>query len=62
MQQIPIPKPTDRSRGEHDSSGADERREQMHAIVGLWRDRDDMTDSEEFVRSLRQGDRLQCPE
>lgn len=34
------------------------RREAMQAVVGLWRDRDDITDSTDYVRRLRKGKRL----
>ncbi|MBI2218036.1 MAG: ribbon-helix-helix protein, CopG family [Candidatus Rokubacteria bacterium] len=36
----------------------DERERTLNAIVGLWRDRDDIPDSTEYVRRLRRGTRL----
>lgn len=29
----------------------------MMAIVGMWRDREDIGDTEEYIRNLRRGDR-----
>jgi hypothetical protein len=34
------------------------RRQAMQAVVGLWKDRDDLPDSETYVRRLRKGKRL----
>ena len=34
------------------------RREAMQALVGLWKDRSDLSDSEAYVRRLRKGKRL----
>ena len=34
------------------------RRQAMQAVVGLWKDRDDLLDSETYVRRLRKGKRL----
>jgi hypothetical protein len=34
------------------------RRQAMQAVVGLWKDRDDLPDSETHVRRLRKGKRL----
>jgi hypothetical protein len=34
------------------------RRQAMQAIVGLWRNRKDLPDSEAYVRRLRKGKRL----
>jgi hypothetical protein len=34
------------------------RRQAMQAIVGLWKNRKDLPDSEAFVRRLRKGKRL----
>ena len=34
------------------------RMEAMQAIVGLWKDRKDLPDSETYVRQLRKGSRL----
>jgi hypothetical protein len=36
-----------------------ERRKAMRAFVGIRRDRDDITDSTEYVRQLRSGDRIE---
>ena len=37
---------------------AADRREAMEALVGMWKDREDLPDSEEYVRQLRKGKRL----
>jgi len=37
---------------------AADRREAMKALVGIWRDREDLPDSEQYVRRLRKGKRL----
>ena len=34
------------------------RREIFQSIVGLWKDRTDLPDTETYVRNLRKGDRL----
>jgi Ribbon-helix-helix protein, copG family len=39
------------------SSPAD-RSKAMQALVGMWRDRDEIRDSEKYVRRLRKGKRL----
>jgi hypothetical protein len=36
----------------------EERRAAMMAIVGLWKDRTDLPDTETYVRNLRKGTRL----
>jgi hypothetical protein len=35
------------------------RRQAMLGIVGLWKDRTDLPDTETYVRSLRKGNRLE---
>jgi hypothetical protein len=35
------------------------RRKAMLGVIGLWKDRDDIGDSTEYVRSLRRGTRMQ---
>jgi len=35
-----------------------DRREAMQGLVGIWKDRDDLPDSEQYVRRLRKGERL----
>lgn len=37
---------------------AAKRKEVFQSVVGLWRNRKDLPDSETYVRALRQGDRL----
>jgi Ribbon-helix-helix protein, copG family len=37
----------------------EQRRKAMQAIIGLWKDRTDLPDTEEYVRSLRKGTRLE---
>jgi len=37
----------------------DERRKAMEALVGIWKDRTDLPDSTEYVRSLRQDTRIE---
>lgn len=37
----------------------EERRSAMRALVGLRADRDDLPDTEEYVRELRKGDRIE---
>lgn len=36
----------------------EKRREALMGIVGIWKDRDDLPDTETYVRSLRKGTRL----
>jgi ABC-type multidrug transport system ATPase subunit len=36
---------------------AEQRATAMMAIVGMWKDRDDLGDTEEYIRNLRRGDR-----
>jgi endonuclease YncB( thermonuclease family) len=44
-------------REKYGRSAAD-RREAMQALVGIWKDREDLPDSEQYVRRLRKGKRL----
>ena len=44
-------------REKYGRSAAD-RREAMQAFVGIWKDREDLPDSEQYVRRLRKGKRL----
>jgi len=44
-------------RDKYGSSPAN-RREAMQAIVGLWKNRKDLPDTETYVRRLRKGNRL----
>jgi hypothetical protein len=44
-------------REKYGGSAAD-RREAMQAFVGIWKDREDLADSEQYVRRLRKGKRL----
>ncbi|MGA9668076.1 MAG: CopG family transcriptional regulator [Terracidiphilus sp.] len=37
----------------------DERRAAMMGIVGLWKDRTDLPDTETYIRNLRDDDRLE---
>jgi len=37
----------------------EERRADMMAAVGLWKDRTDLPDTEDYIRNLRGGDRLE---
>jgi hypothetical protein len=37
----------------------EERRKAMEALVGIWKDRTDLPDSTEYVRSLRQDTRIE---
>jgi hypothetical protein len=39
-------------------SSPSRKREVLKAIVGLWRDRDDLNGTEAYVRELRKGERL----
>jgi hypothetical protein len=45
-------------REKYGRSAAD-RREAMQALVGIWKNREDLPDSEQYVRRLRKGKRLQ---
>jgi hypothetical protein len=42
-----------------DPNNLDERRAAMMAIVGLWRDRTDLPDTETYIRDLRNDSRLE---
>jgi ribbon-helix-helix CopG family protein len=35
-----------------------DRKEAMQALVGIWKDREDLPDSDQYVRRLRKGKRL----
>lgn len=37
----------------------EERRVAMQAIVGIWKDRKDIPDTEKYLRDLRKGDRME---
>jgi ABC-type multidrug transport system ATPase subunit len=37
---------------------SDKRREALMGIVGIWKDRTDLPDTETYVRNLRKGSRL----
>jgi hypothetical protein len=37
----------------------EERRQAMMGIIGIWKDRDDIEDSTEYVRRMRRSTRLQ---
>jgi len=39
--------------------GPEQRQADMMAAVGVWKDREDLADSEAYVRNLRKGTRLQ---
>ena len=39
-------------------SSAADRRRAMAALVGMWKDRDDLPDSTTYIRRLRKGKRL----
>ncbi|HEX4064918.1 MAG TPA: CopG family transcriptional regulator [Acidobacteriaceae bacterium] len=39
--------------------GREERARAMQAWVGVWKDRDDLPDTEQYVRNLRDDDRLE---
>ena len=43
---------------ELDPAEVEERRAAMMAIVGLWKDRTDLPDTETYIRNLRGGTRL----
>jgi hypothetical protein len=34
------------------------RREALLAVIGLWKDRTDLPETEDYIRELRSGDRL----
>jgi predicted transcriptional regulator len=38
---------------------AAKRKEALLSAIGLWGDRDDLPDTETYIRSLRKGDRLE---
>jgi hypothetical protein len=38
---------------------SEERRDAMMGIVGLWKDRSDLLDTEDFIRNLRQDNRFE---
>jgi endonuclease YncB( thermonuclease family) len=44
-------------REKYGRSAAD-RREAMEALVGIWKNREDLPDSQQYVRRLRKGKRL----
>lgn len=44
-------------RARYGGSAAD-RRQAMAALVGMWKDRDDLPDSTTYIRRLRKGKRL----
>ena len=44
-------------REKYGRSAAD-RREAMQALVGIWKNREDLADSEQYMRRLRKGKRL----
>jgi hypothetical protein len=44
-------------REKYGNSSAD-RRQAMQAMVGLWKDRKDLPDTQQYVRRLRKGKRL----
>ncbi len=39
---------------------AAKRKEALLSVVGLWKDRTGLSDTEEYVRGLREGDRLKA--
>lgn len=39
-------------------SSLEARRQAMQAVVGLWKDRDDLPDSTAYIRRLRKGNRF----
>jgi hypothetical protein len=43
---------------EHYLVDSEKRREALMGIVGIWKDRTDLPDTETYVRSLRKGSRL----
>jgi hypothetical protein len=42
-----------------DSAKLEERRAALMGIVGLWKDRTDLPDTETYIRNLRNGTRLE---
>lgn len=40
-------------------NGKEERRAAMESVIGLWKDRDDLPETESFIRELRGDDRLE---
>ena len=44
--------------GEKYGRSPGDRRKAMQALVGLWKNREDLPDTEEYVRRLRKGRRL----
>jgi hypothetical protein len=42
-----------------DADKLEERRKAMMAIVGIWKDRTDLPDTETYIRNLRDGTRLE---
>jgi hypothetical protein len=42
-----------------DPAQIEERRAAMMSIVGLWKDRTDLPDTETYIRNLREGSRLE---
>lgn len=40
-------------------TGQEERGHAMRAIIGMWKDRPEFSDTDEYVRTLRRGDRLE---
>jgi predicted DNA-binding ribbon-helix-helix protein len=40
------------------SLSREKRREAMRAFVGIWSDREDLADAQQYVRNLRNDDRL----
>ena len=36
-----------------------DRRTALLSVIGLWKDRTDLPDTEQYIRALRTGDRLQ---
>ncbi len=42
----------------HYLGNLDERREAMEALVGIWKDRNDLPDSDKYVRNLRRDTRI----
>ncbi|MEX2264805.1 MAG: CopG family transcriptional regulator [Bryobacteraceae bacterium] len=41
------------------AEASSERRKAMQALVGIWKDRADLPDTETYVRGLRKGKRLE---
>lgn len=44
---------------EHYLGNLQERRKAMQAIVGMWKDRDEFKDPEDYIRNLRSDSRLE---